>query len=105
MYPLNNKTQTSNPALLQQHTKHTTILQLFDEKYTPINISTHLLTRNPRVAVRRRSEDQVVEDGGVGRDSDASADHHRDLELVPVLVAAAEGTFQTDLRARRGRTK
>jgi hypothetical protein len=32
------------------------------------------------------SEDEVVEDGGVGSDADAAADHDGDLELVPVLT-------------------
>ena len=44
-----------------------------------------LLARHPRVSVGRGPEHQVVEDGGVGRDADAGPDHHRNLELVPIL--------------------
>ena len=44
-----------------------------------------LLAGDARVAVGGGAEDEVVEDGGVGRDADAGADHHRNLELVPIL--------------------
>jgi len=57
----------------------------------------YLLAGDPGVPIGGGAEDQIVEDGGVGRDSDAAAHHHRDLELVPVLVAAPVRTFQTDL--------
>ena len=43
------------------------------------------------------SEDEVVEDGGVRSDADAAADHHGHLELVPVLVAAAERALDSNL--------
>ena len=45
----------------------------------------YLFARHSGVSVGRRAEDEVVEDGGVGRDADAGADHHRNLELVPIL--------------------
>lgn len=57
----------------------------------------HLLARDSGVSVGGRAEDQVVEDGRVRSHADSSAHHHRDLELVPVLVAASERTFQPDL--------
>ena len=44
-----------------------------------------------------RSEDQIVEYGGVGRDPDAAAHHDGHLELVPVLVPTAERAFDADL--------
>ena len=56
-----------------------------------------LLARHARVSVGRGSEHKVVEDGGVGRDPDTAAHHHRHLELVPVLVAAAVRTLDPDL--------
>ena len=45
-----------------------------------------LLAGDARVAVGGGAEDEVVEDGGVGRHADAAAHHHGDLELVPVLT-------------------
>ena len=57
----------------------------------------YLFAGDARVAVGGGAEDEVVEDGGVGRDADAAADHDGHLELVPVLVAAAEGSVQLDL--------
>ena len=56
-----------------------------------------LLARHARVSVGRGPEHEVVEDGGVGRDPDTAAHHHRHLELVPVLVAAAVRTLDPDL--------
>ncbi len=43
------------------------------------------------------SKDQIVEDGRVGGDPDAAAHHDRHLELVPVLIAAAEGSLNANL--------
>ena len=56
-----------------------------------------LLARHARVPVGRGPEHEVVEDGGVGRDPDAGADHDGHLELVPVLVAAPEGSLDAHL--------
>jgi hypothetical protein len=43
------------------------------------------------------SKDQIVEDGCVGGDPDAAAHHDCHLELVPVLIAAAEGSLNANL--------
>ena len=56
-----------------------------------------LLAGHARVSVGRGPEHEVVEDGGVGRDPDAGADHDGHLELVPVLVAAPEGSLDAHL--------
>ncbi len=56
-----------------------------------------LLARHPRVSVGGGAKDEVVEDGGVGRDADAAADHDGHLKLVPVLVSAAERALDADL--------
>ena len=50
-----------------------------------------------RVPVGGCTEHQVVEDGGVGRDADASAHHDGHFEFVPVLISATEGAIQLDL--------
>ena len=44
-----------------------------------------LLAGDARVAVGGGAEDEVVQDGGVGRDADPSAHHDGNFELVPVL--------------------
>jgi hypothetical protein len=51
----------------------------------------------PLLPIGGRSKDQIVEDGCVGGDPDAAAHHDRHLELVPVLVAAAEGSLNANL--------
>ena len=56
-----------------------------------------LLAGHPWVPVRRRAEHQVVEHAGVRGDTDATSHNDGHLELVPVLVAAAEGSFDADL--------
>ena len=53
----------------------------------------YLLAGNPGVPISGGAEHEVVEYGGVRRDADAAAHHHGHLELVPVLVAAAERTL------------
>ena len=45
----------------------------------------HLFARHSWVSISGGAEDEVVEYGGVGGDADAGADHHRHLELVPIL--------------------
>ena len=56
-----------------------------------------LFTGNAGVTIGGGTKDQIVEDGGVGGHPDAPAHHDGHLELVPVLVAAAERTFNADL--------
>ena len=56
----------------------------------------YLFAGDARVAVGGGAEDEVVEDGGVGRDADAAADHDGHLELVPVLVAAPERSLKNE---------
>ena len=56
-----------------------------------------LFTGNAGVTIGGGTKDQIVEDGGVGGHPDAPAHHDGYLELVPVLVAAAERTFDADL--------
>lgn len=63
----------------------------------------YLFTSDPGIAIGGGAKDQVVKDGGVRRDADAAAHHHRHLELVPVLVATTKWTLysvyiQTKLR-------
>ncbi len=41
---------------------------------------------------------KVLEDGGERRDTDAAADEHRHLVLVPVLVTLAVRPVQVDLK-------
>ena len=57
-----------------------------------------LLAGDARVAVGGGAEDEVVEDGGVGRHSDTGSDHDSDLEFVPVLVTPAKRTLDPDFR-------
>jgi len=56
-----------------------------------------LFTGNAGVTIGGGTKDQIVEDGGVGGHPDAPAHHDGHLELVPVLVTAAERTFDADL--------
>ena len=56
-----------------------------------------LFTGNAGVTIGGGTKDQIVEDRGVGGHPDAPAHHDGYLELVPVLVAAAERTFDADL--------
>ena len=56
-----------------------------------------LFTGNAGGTISRGTKDPIVEDGGVGGHPDAPAHHDGHLELVPVLVAAAERTFDADL--------
>lgn len=58
----------------------------------------HLLTRDSRIPVGGRAEHEVVQHGGVRSDADTTAHHHRDLELVPVLIPAAERALYPYLR-------
>lgn len=53
----------------------------------------YLLAGDAGVSVGGGAEHEVVEDGGVGRDADTAAHHHRHLELVPVLIATSERTL------------
>lgn len=53
----------------------------------------YLLAGYSGVSIGGCSEDEVVEYGSVGRHPDATAHHHCHLELVPVLVTAAEWTL------------
>ena len=52
---------------------------------------------NPRVTIGGGTEDQIVEDWGVGGHADTPTHHNCNLELVPVLVASTEGSFNADL--------
>ena len=52
-----------------------------------------LLTSYPRVAIGGGTEYQVVEDRGVGGDTDTPAYHNGYLKLVPILVTAPERTL------------
>jgi hypothetical protein len=88
-----------------QHARHVLLLHIAQHVDEPFEVAVRgadpeevdLFAGHAGVAIRRGAEDQVVEDGGVGGDADAAADHHRHLELVPVLVAAAEGALDADL--------
>lgn len=57
--------------------------------------SPYLFTGDSWVSVGRRAEDQVIKDGGVRCDADTATHHHRYLELVPILIAAAEWTLDS----------
>jgi hypothetical protein len=59
-----------------------------------VMLCTHLFARDAGVPVGGGAKYEVVEDGGVGGDADASADHDCNLELVPVLVTAAKRTLR-----------
>lgn len=56
-----------------------------------------LLTSDTGVSVGAGAEHQIIEDGSVRSDTDTTANHNSHLELVPVLIAAAEGSFNADL--------
>lgn len=56
------------------------------------------LASHARIAVGRRTEDQVVEDRCIGCDSDAAANHDGHLELVPILISATKRAVQLDFR-------
>ena len=56
-----------------------------------------LFAGNARVTIGGGSEDQIVEDWGVGSDTDTPTHHNCNLELVPVLVASTERSFNADL--------
>lgn len=58
----------------------------------------YFFTRHSGIAVGRRAEHQIVEDGRVRGDAYAASDHDRHLELVPVLVSAAERSLEAYLR-------
>lgn len=57
----------------------------------------HLLTGYARVAIGAGPKDQVVENGRVRGHPDATAHHDGHFELVPVLIAAPEGSFDAEL--------
>lgn len=63
-----------------------------------VSVCTYLLTRNAWISVGRRSKHEVVEHRGVGSHPDASSDHHRDFELVPILISSTERTLDTNFR-------
>ena len=56
-----------------------------------------LFAGNARVTIGGGSEDQIVKDWGVGSDTDTPPHHNCNLELVPVLVASTERSFNADL--------
>ena len=88
-----------------QHVGHVLALHVAQDVDEPLKVSVRragpqevdLLAGDARVAVGRRAKHQIVEDGRVGRHSDASAHHHGHFELVPVLIAAAKRAVQLDL--------
>jgi len=57
----------------------------------------YLFACDTRVTVCGCSKDKVVEDGGVGSHTNASANHNCHLILVPVLVSTAKRTLKSDL--------
>lgn len=58
----------------------------------------YLLTGNSRVSIGRSSKHEIVQHGGVGSDTNATANHHSDLELVPILIATTERSFYSYFR-------
>lgn len=70
---------------------------IFVKRYL-LTFYAHLLTRDTRISVSRRSKYEVVEHRSVRGDPDPSPHHHRDLELVPILVPAAKRALNTNFR-------
>ena len=76
-----------------QHVGHVLFLHLPQHVNEPLELSVgladpeevDLLAGDARVAVGGGAEDEVVEDGGVGRHADPAAHHDGNFELVPVL--------------------
>lgn len=60
-------------------------LEVFVRRANPKEVN--LLAGNARVTVGAGTKDEIVEDRSVGRDADATADHHSHFELVPILIA------------------
>ncbi len=54
----------------------------------------HLLAGYAGVAIGGGAKDQVVEDGGIGSDTNTSTDHNGHLEFVPVLVSSSERSLK-----------
>lgn len=63
-----------------------------------ILVCTHLLTCDAWISVGGGSKYEIIEHRGIRSHSDATSDHHRDLELVPILISSTERTLYTNLR-------
>jgi hypothetical protein len=57
-----------------------------------------LFARHTRIAISRGSKDQIVQNGCIRSDTNATANHDSHFELVPVLVATTERTLNPDFR-------
>ena len=88
-----------------QHVGHVLPLHISQHINEPLKISVRgtdpeevdFLASYSRVSVSGGSKHQVIEDGGVGSDSNTTSHHHCHLKLVPVLVASTIGSLYPDL--------
>ena len=50
-----------------------------------------------RVPIGRGTKDQIVENGSIGSNTNASANHNGHFKFVPILVATSKRTFDSNL--------
>ena len=58
----------------------------------------YLFTSDTRVSVCGGSKHKVVQHGSIRCDTNTTADHHSDLELVPILIATTKRSFYSYFR-------